>query len=202
MLKKDSHLQIHTGECVDRPGGGSGGQDQLSTEFSGGASIQAQLHRGDATAGTTLQRPQIKKSYRLLDNPKCLLLLLSYVHCVLLKCQGLRLCNFKSDYYCGLIFSHKLQNVTCDEFCFLERNSSVSVCKIPWEQKIFRMLRLIPRLGLNAVFQFYARPDWSVWAGDYSTVSHAPNLSCERKREREKKTEASWKRWRLGKEKE
>ena len=44
--------QTHAGECADWPGGGSGGQDQQPTEFSGGASAQARIHRGDAAAGT------------------------------------------------------------------------------------------------------------------------------------------------------
>ena len=47
------HTQIHTGECADRTGGSSGGQNLRSTELSGGASAQTQLHGGDATAGTT-----------------------------------------------------------------------------------------------------------------------------------------------------
>lgn len=60
--------QIHTGECADRPGGSSGVEDQRSREFSGGASAETQLHRGDATAGTQLYWPhfmltRVKISY-------------------------------------------------------------------------------------------------------------------------------------------
>lgn len=65
VWKKDSHFhylsvhtQTHTGECADRPGGSSGGEDQRTREFAGGASTQTQLHRGDAAAGTQLCRPQ------------------------------------------------------------------------------------------------------------------------------------------------
>lgn len=52
-LSPHTHI-VQTGECADRPGGSSGIEDQRSREFSGGASAQTQLHRGDATAGTQL----------------------------------------------------------------------------------------------------------------------------------------------------
>lgn len=40
-----------SGECVDRPGGGSGWEDQRPAELSSGISPQAQQHRGDASTG-------------------------------------------------------------------------------------------------------------------------------------------------------
>lgn len=46
---------MKTGERADGPGGGSGGEDQRPAEFSGRASTQTRLHRGDAAAGTHRQ---------------------------------------------------------------------------------------------------------------------------------------------------
>lgn len=127
------HIQIHTGECADRPGGGSGGQDQRSTEFSGGASTQAQLHRGDATAGTEFHRPQIKISYIGHDQKLNVLLDQSqerwhFTRALpffrLMRNDRASDClSFKYDSFAVPIFSHKLQNAT--------RMSSASWEEIP-----------------------------------------------------------------------
>lgn len=45
------HIQIHTGECADRPGGGSGGEDSRPGLVFGWAQGETQRHWGDAATG-------------------------------------------------------------------------------------------------------------------------------------------------------